>query len=158
MFGMIAPPRCEECLARFRAELSEHLARVLKPATVDPQTLATEFAIVMRENVSLGTLAEIDRLNLAESDPIVCHSHDFTDANQHMADALARFNLDVSSEHFELIGRAWSIARAAGFAGFRTVGVVNVSAGKIEGISNEGLAPGRYAVAISDGRLTLYPM
>jgi hypothetical protein len=112
--------------------LAESLAAAQKQAAEDAakrtplpvaETLATEFAIVLREQLEPAQLAEIDRRNVwerAHGSSMICHTHDFCDANQAMMDAFQRFNVNCNPanlEHTQLINRAWSIAKAQGFSG-----------------------------------------
>lgn len=65
-------------------------------------------------------LAEIDRLNAAEENPNICHSHDFCDANVFMAGAV-NAALGNDPDHFDinddttLWHEAWSLAKREGF-------------------------------------------
>jgi predicted metalloendopeptidase len=68
-------------------------------------------------------LAEIDKLNSEESNPDVCHSHDFCDANVFM---LAAVNATLglpddeydsdNQEQNDLFNAAWSEAKRIGFS------------------------------------------
>ena len=85
----------------------------------DKDTLATEFAIIIREWLTPEQCQQIDAMNAAEQDKSICHSHDFCDSNQAMIDALGRFNveLDLQDEkQVNLINSAWDIAKASGFS------------------------------------------
>jgi hypothetical protein len=86
----------------------------------DKETLATEFAIIIREWLTPEQCREIDARNADETDARICHSHDFCDANQAMIDALERFNVELdvqSDEQHNLIQGAWDIAKKSGFGG-----------------------------------------
>lgn len=87
-----------------------------KTTMPDVVTLATEFAIVIREWLTPDQCREIDGRNAVEPNQIVCHSHDFCDANEAMAEAFSRFNVEA---HYitdsALWNEAWSIAKANGF-------------------------------------------
>lgn len=85
--------------------------------------LAAEFRAVMREYAAkLGfTLETVDALNAAESDPQICHSHDFCDANQALLDALERLELDYDSaiddDHLcPITDYTWTQVKREGFA------------------------------------------
>lgn len=49
--------------------------------------LARSFARALRHEVGRKSYHEIVRLNAAETDPSICHSHDFCDANMAMLSA-----------------------------------------------------------------------
>ena len=59
-------------------------------------------------------IAEVNRRNAAETNPLICHSHDFCDANQAMIDAAGSpfVNTDVQNA---LINEAWALAKSWGF-------------------------------------------
>ncbi len=79
-------------------------------------TLAETFARLLREYI-LPSQFELMRLaNKAEANPEVCHSHDFLDANEVMAEAfrltLGR-EIDLQSDaDVRLWAEAWSAAKA----------------------------------------------
>ena len=84
----------------------------------ETRAVAVEFRRVLRDRLTPAELDEIDALNAAEHDPSICHSHDFTDAEQAIIDTLARFGIghdphDVS--HCRLVNDAWSVAKSEGF-------------------------------------------
>jgi hypothetical protein len=84
--------------------------------------LADEFRREMAADFPNATLAEIDKRNAAETDPGVCHSHDFCDANMVMDSAFTKIvghELDPDGESeadHDIWSRAWAIAVKAGFA------------------------------------------
>lgn len=85
----------------------------------DADTLASEFIIIIRGWLRLEQCREIDQRNTAETDPQICHSHDFCDANQAMIDAFSRFNVEcdpTDDAHHNLCQAAWAIAKQSGFA------------------------------------------
>lgn len=103
-------------------------AACLSPVEPTPEAapvLARAFAEVLREDLSEDEIAEVVRRNAANANPDVCATHDFTDANEVMAEAWIRTfgeeSAVVSPEdprqdsHIALWVRAWDIARAAGF-------------------------------------------
>lgn len=84
----------------------------------DTNTLASEFVIIVREWLTPDRCREIDRLNAAEDNPQICHSHDFCDPNQAMIDAFARFNVELdphNDDHVNLMDAAWAVAKISGF-------------------------------------------
>ena len=84
----------------------------------DPRAVATEFRRVLRERLSPAELDEIDARNAAENDPSICHSHDFTDAEQAIIDAFGRLGIELDPHdcrHVALVNDAWSTAKSEGF-------------------------------------------
>ena len=53
-------------------------------------TIAEVFAAIVREWLTAAEFAEMRRLNAAETEPNVCHSHDYCDANIAMDEAFRR--------------------------------------------------------------------
>lgn len=88
-----------------------------------PEQLAREFAALLADqclnyNTGEHKLDEAVRRNDAETDPSICHTHDFCDSNQTMLDAMERFGmeLDLQDEsQVNLITEAWSIAKSNRF-------------------------------------------
>jgi hypothetical protein len=96
--------------------------RMLESLLPDPpaaQDLANEFTIIIREWSDEFTRKTIDERNAWETDPNICHSHDFFDANQAMIDALGRFNQEFDPQdesQIALINEAWTLAKKQGFS------------------------------------------
>jgi hypothetical protein len=65
---------------------------------VDYFDVGTKFAELVRECLSGSDYSEMCRLNAAEDNPNICHSHDFCDANVLMAEAMSEFDLPELSE------------------------------------------------------------
>lgn len=84
------------------------------------EKLARQFLWVVRNALPDESLAEIDRLNAAETNPNVCHSHDFVDANVCMADAwrgVFGSDIDLHDEASTAIwNAAWDVAKKLGFS------------------------------------------
>jgi hypothetical protein len=79
-----------------------------KPTT---EEVAREFAQLIRAYLSDDELAEVNDLNDQETDPNVCHSHDFCDANDAMLGAFQKFGLEVDNEaNHPLWCDAWDLA------------------------------------------------
>lgn len=78
--------------------------------------IAKEFCQTINWWLSAEELAEVVRLNAAETNPGVCHTHDFFDANEAMIAAFENFNLDVFDAP-ELCNTAWDLAKSVGFDG-----------------------------------------
>lgn len=83
------------------------------------EKLAREFASNIRTSmVECGTPGDIEemlRLNREETDPKVCHTHDYMDANMEMAQAfLDVFGIQADpqlEEHARLWNDAWALAQ-----------------------------------------------
>lgn len=70
-------------------------------------------------NTGVNLMDEVVKRNKAETDPIICHTHDFCDSNQTMLDAMESFGMefDIHDEkQHRLIVEAWNIAKGSGFA------------------------------------------
>jgi hypothetical protein len=86
-----------------------------------PHALARAFATELHAELGTDTLAEINRLNDAETDTGICHTHDFCDANQVMLDAWeklmgAECSCDSTNDAENAVwNEAWSIASKANF-------------------------------------------
>jgi len=81
------------------------------------QQLAVEFCKVLRSWLTDADFHAIIQAN-KESDPSLCATHEYCDPNQAMLDAMAKFGMDLdieSEKQGELIDKAWSIAKKAGF-------------------------------------------
>jgi hypothetical protein len=85
--------------------------------------IAFQFSMGLRKALSPDQITVINARNAAESNPSVCHSHDFCDANEVMDDAFRNVtgasvtdpetvNDDANLSQWNI---AWSIARAARF-------------------------------------------
>ncbi len=90
------------------------------PIVVD---LAAEFCRQLRKQLSTFELREAIALNAAEQDPQICHTHDFTDANEVMAEAystavgaMPHMLADAAGQKaLRLINSAWALAKAKQF-------------------------------------------
>lgn len=78
--------------------------------------LAAAFCKQLRADLSPAELAVVVERNAAETDPNICHSHDFCDPNQSMIDALATFGMEFEPELCAPINEAWTLAKASGFS------------------------------------------
>lgn len=85
---------------------------------MNPATLARRFSILIRAYLTAEQLAEVVRRN-GTAHESVCHSHDFCDANEVMAEAFAGLtgrSVDGGDdEDTELWGMAWALAKKANF-------------------------------------------
>lgn len=83
-----------------------------------PKELASEFAKQLRSDLTEVELYTAVNLNNEETDPSICHSHDFCDANQSMLNAMYSLGMEFesdSAEQAKLLGAAWELARAFDF-------------------------------------------
>jgi hypothetical protein len=83
------------------------------PVTVEE--LAREFSSVLKKWLTKKEFREVIRRNDAESNPSICHSHDFCDANMAMVAAFENLNLETPDDEqgeasFRLWNEAWNMA------------------------------------------------
>lgn len=74
------------------------------------EALAKAFGAKILEWIGPSEMAEVVRLNKAEKDSRICHSHDFCDANQAMLDVFEEVGLDAL-KHDELSAKVWNLAK-----------------------------------------------
>ena len=93
--------------------------------TPTAQEVAREYSKVLRDWLSEEEMAEVIRLNKAQANPSVCHSHDFCDANMAMQEAFRNLKTttpfdasgdDEEAQVTELWNEAWDIAKKSEFA------------------------------------------
>lgn len=80
--------------------------------------LAADFAHHLYDYLLPHEMAEVVRRNAQETDPGVCHSHDFCDANVAMLDALDDQNIEFDGNdaaQCAAINAAWNTAKDAAF-------------------------------------------
>lgn len=82
--------------------------------------LAQEFSVALKTELPVGEMQEIVRRNREESDPRICHSHDFCDANVVLHEVFMKYGMDVADEGGvekwgALWNETWSKAKAAEF-------------------------------------------
>ncbi len=81
--------------------------------------LAAAFSVGLEEELTADQFDEVLSRNASESDPNICHSHDFCDANEVMAEAFSALDggeLNPTDEkQAALVNEAWSIAKRSGF-------------------------------------------
>lgn len=88
------------------------------PVEFDPAVaprVAFRFGTILREWLTAEERAEILRLNTAETNPHICHSHDVCDPNQAILDACEETGvaLEVNDDRFfDLANAAWPVAIA----------------------------------------------
>jgi hypothetical protein len=82
--------------------------------------LASEFSRVLRSWLTVGEMEQVISRNKRETDPRICHSHDFCDANMAMDEAFTTITgreLDADDgSDVALWGKAWDIALKSEFA------------------------------------------
>lgn len=89
------------------------------------QNLAMEFSSVLREWLSEEEMLMVLARNARENDPLICHSHDFCDANMAMDEAARNLGFKEIYDHGEseeevvracvFWSAAWAKAKASGF-------------------------------------------
>ena len=95
---------------------TEHLTRTQNVAI----GLANIFSSLLHEYLTTEQITQVNIDNLKEDgEPLICHSHDYIDANEVMAEAwrsIFGFEIDLqNNEMCSLWGEAWSAAKAAEF-------------------------------------------
>lgn len=84
--------------------------------------LTEQFVTVLKEWTTPEDFAEMQRLNAAETNPSICHSHDFCDANMAMLEAFEMMGVtssvdyedaySVEAEHARCLwNAAWALAK-----------------------------------------------
>ena len=89
------------------------MPHVIEPTDEWKETLAKNFSKLLQDEIGQFKTLEAAALNEAEPDEMVCHSHDFTDANMIMAEAFAADGFDT--DDFALWNEVWDIAKKNGF-------------------------------------------
>jgi hypothetical protein len=85
------------------------------------EVCAKRFARVLADWLTPAEQADVVERNRRQTDPLVCHSHDFCDANMAMLDALE--SIGVVAEEFSALpdeililwSAAWEVARRSDF-------------------------------------------
>lgn len=78
---------------------------------MDVYKLAVRFVEQLQIWLTDEQLVEAAARNKAETNPLICHSHDFCDANQAMIDAVGS-EFENSDQQNKLMAAAWNQARA----------------------------------------------
>ena len=78
--------------------------------------LAEKFTELLRATLTDAEWLELIDANANESDPAVCHSHDYCDANQTMLDAMSALGVEYNDES-TIWSDAWLHARLELFDG-----------------------------------------
>ena len=92
-----------------------------------PEALAKEFARVLRSWLNDDQWESMLRLNKKGRSPLICHSHDFCDANMAMDEAFKNLGVDQETqwgddwasneEASALWNKAWDIAKTKHLGG-----------------------------------------
>ena len=98
------------------AQSTEDLTRTQSVAT----GLANMFSSRLCGYLTSEQISQVNIDNLKESgEPLICHSHDYIDANEVMAEAWkSLFGVDIDLQNDEMCrlwGDAWTAAKSAGF-------------------------------------------
>jgi hypothetical protein len=117
---------CAEAILR-RKRLQERMTRPADPPT--PVTaLAAEFCHQLRKALSADQMQQVVQRNAEETNPSVCHSHDFCDANALMNtvfyqilgydanDTQKAGYVTMSEPSWKLWSEAWDLAKKSGFS------------------------------------------
>lgn len=82
--------------------------------------LAVAFCRQLEHALTPEQMDQVNELNAAETNENICHSHDFTDANQVMLDACIvegwdEYSPNTNAKHDSLVQQAWDIAKDCEF-------------------------------------------
>src|SRR4051812_31079788 len=89
--------------------------------TLTELSLARKFSDLIKRDLTNDQLRQVLILNTADPDKSICHTHDFIDANEAMAEAMEDlFQKDASElirdDHYlDLWNKCWSIAKENNF-------------------------------------------
>lgn len=98
-------------------------AQVDSPQKAHPSLIAARFLELVSYDLTPEELQQIDERNIRETDPAVCHSHDFLDATKYMTTAFRKvMQRDYTPDKYEgdaiLWNASWDIVKHAGFSKF----------------------------------------
>ena len=84
------------------------------------ETLALEFSQGLHAYLTPEQISEVVERNKNETDPHICHSHDFCDANMFLYDVFKKYGMDPAAEGgmkkcADLWNSAWNLAKANNF-------------------------------------------
>lgn len=88
--------------------------------TADAKTLALEFSAALRTLLTLEQMQSVILRNDSETQPNICHSHDFCDANVVMHEVFLAHGMDPADEGGvdqwgSLWDATWNLAKDRGF-------------------------------------------
>ncbi len=81
-------------------------------------TLAFQFSKELFDYIGIDNMVEMNRKNTAEVGDLICHSHDYCDANQAMLDAMEKLNIEYdpnSKYQTDMLNDVWQIAKRYDF-------------------------------------------
>ena len=84
------------------------------------EMLTNKFGAALRTHISPDEMDEVITSNQGETNPGICHSHDFCDANVVLYEVFISHCIDVADEGGiarwgQLWGKVWNRAKAQGF-------------------------------------------
>lgn len=82
------------------------------------EELAKKFSEVLRAHLGYEEMTELIIKNANEDDPVICHSHDFIDANMVMLEAFESFGIPEAKIFIDLQwlwNEAWELAKKNNF-------------------------------------------
>jgi hypothetical protein len=88
--------------------------------TPTPESLAREFSDALNDLLSPEEIHEIVERNHGETNPRICHTHDFCDANVVLFDVFMKYGMNIAEEGGrdrwgQLWDDSWTIAKASDF-------------------------------------------
>lgn len=99
----------------FEVRNTRELSETMPASALSADRLADDFSRILGDWLTPSELAEIRRRNATPDYSGVCASHDFCDANEAMAQALAVQGLEFSSGLCGVVDEAWHIAKGREF-------------------------------------------
>jgi hypothetical protein len=107
-----------------RPNQKENIMPVATFEQIKVEALAVEFSRVLRVWLSPEDIAEVNRENTEETDPNICHSHDYCDANMAMDEAAINLGLarvadlvdgPAQQKVMDVWNSAWTLAKQSQF-------------------------------------------
>lgn len=89
------------------------MPHAIEPTLEWKLTIARNFAAVLRRDIGTFNLLQAVNLNDKETDPNICHTHDFCDANTALEEAFSFDGFDTNDH--ELWNEVWDIAKKNDF-------------------------------------------
>ena len=88
----------------------------MESTTTDIQYVARRFVARLRNDLTTQEFNDMRKANAVETNPYICHSHDYVDANEYMLAAIkdhCRNEIHDQSDWFiDLWNAAWSLAKS----------------------------------------------
>jgi hypothetical protein len=81
------------------------------------EKLAKKFSQLLIDEVGRFKVCRINRLNRNEKNKDICHSHDFTDANEIMLAAREELGIEFPNhdDEWDVLSEAWGLAKTNNF-------------------------------------------